>query len=86
MENSPAKIIDLEKINLGDHAVLFYKEETIMLNTAAVFIKNSLKNNERCLYIDPQGYKEDKVEEYEIKSWLKNIDKYQKKEKIMKKL
>lgn len=52
MANSPAEIIDLEKITLGDHAVLFYKEEINMLNTAAVFVKNSLKNNERCLYID----------------------------------
>ena len=52
MVNSPAEIIDLEKINLGDHAVLFYKEEINMLNTAAVFIKNSLENNEICLFID----------------------------------
>jgi len=36
-------------------------------------------------YIDPEGYKKNKVEEYEIKSWLKNIKQYQKKENLYKK-
>mgnify|MGYP006278950725 FL=1 len=54
MANSPAEIIDLEKINLGDHAVLFYRDEVNMINTAAAYIKNSLENNEKCLYIDTE--------------------------------
>ena len=55
MSDFSTEVIDIEKINLGDHAVLFYKEEIEMLNATAAFIKNSLKNNERCLYIDPSS-------------------------------
>ncbi|MFW5686810.1 MAG: HD domain-containing phosphohydrolase, partial [Halanaerobium sp.] len=41
--------------------------------------------HENPYYIDPEGYREDKIEEYEIKSWLKNINEYQKKESLYKK-
>jgi PAS domain S-box-containing protein len=41
--------------------------------------------NDNPYYINPAGYKESKVEEYEIKSWLNNIEKFQKKEKTFKK-
>ena len=41
--------------------------------------------HENPYYIDPEGYRQDKVEEYEIKSWLKNINDYQKKESLYKK-
>lgn len=41
--------------------------------------------HENPYYIDPEGYRQNKVEEYEIKSWLKNINEYQKKESLYKK-
>jgi HD-GYP domain-containing protein (c-di-GMP phosphodiesterase class II) len=62
MANSPAEIIDLEKINLGDHAVLFYRKEVNMLNTAAAYIKNSLENDEKCIYIDTEPMHEKIIE------------------------
>ncbi|RAK06930.1 PAS domain S-box-containing protein/putative nucleotidyltransferase with HDIG domain [Halanaerobium saccharolyticum] len=41
--------------------------------------------HENPYYINPEGYKQQRVEEYEIKSWLKNIQQYQKKETMYKK-
>jgi len=41
--------------------------------------------HENPYYIDPEGYRQNKIEEYEIKSWLKNISEYQKKESLYRK-
>ncbi|MEC9491091.1 MAG: HD domain-containing phosphohydrolase, partial [Halanaerobiales bacterium] len=43
------------------------------------------KLHENPYYIDPAGYRKNKIEEYEIKSWLKNINEYKKKESLYKK-
>ena len=51
----PVKFKNIENINLidsGDHAVLFYEKNEEILNSVHAFIKNSLENNERCIYID----------------------------------
>lgn len=41
--------------------------------------------HENPYYIDPEGYRQKKIEEYEIKNWLRNIQEYQKKENYYKK-
>lgn len=42
------------------------------------------KLHENPYYIPPEGYKNNKVVEYEIKTWLKNIQEYEKKENTFK--
>lgn len=46
------KIENISLINPGDHAVLFYEENEELLAAVHSFIKMSLKNNEKCIYID----------------------------------
>ncbi|MFN2340180.1 MAG: MEDS domain-containing protein [Halanaerobium sp.] len=41
--------------------------------------------HENPYYINPEGYRQNKVAEYEVKSWLKNINQYQHKESLYKK-
>src|SRR6056297_560942 len=43
------------------------------------------KIHENPYYIEPEGYRDNQIVEYEIESWLKNIQKYKKRESIFKK-
>jgi PAS domain S-box-containing protein len=42
------------------------------------------KAHENPYYIPPEGYRDNKVTEYEISSWLKNIQEYKKRESVFK--
>src|SRR6056297_399852 len=42
------------------------------------------KIHENPYYIEPEGYRDNQIVEYEIESWLKNIQKYKKRESIFK--
>lgn len=49
------KIENISSINIGDHAVLFYKKNEELLTAVHSFVKRSLKNNEKCIYIDSKS-------------------------------
>ncbi|MGM0549025.1 MAG: MEDS domain-containing protein [Bacillota bacterium] len=74
MNNFPVNIINLDKIKLGDHTVLFYTKEAEMINSTAAFIKSSLIKAEKCLYIDSQEIHQ-KVKKV-LKKELNNYQQY----------
>lgn len=74
MNDFSTNIINLDKINLGDHTVLFYIKEVEMINSTAAFIKSSLIKDEKCLYIDNEQVHQ-KVK-MRLKKELNNYQKY----------
>jgi PAS domain S-box-containing protein/putative nucleotidyltransferase with HDIG domain len=49
------KIENISSINIGDHAVLFYEKNEELLPAVHSFVKRSLKNNEKCIYVDSKS-------------------------------
>lgn len=78
-EKYPVNALCRYNINLFDKEVI---KAAVELHDYIVWQGKLYENP---YYIDPEGYKQNKVEEYEIKSWLKNIQQYQKKENLYKK-
>ncbi|MFP4016387.1 MAG: MEDS domain-containing protein [Halanaerobiales bacterium] len=50
---------DLKKIKIGDHLVLLYRAEEDIISPLLSCVKESLKRNEKCLYITGESNTED---------------------------
>ncbi|RCW50416.1 HD domain-containing phosphohydrolase [Halanaerobium sp. ST460_2HS_T2] len=74
MTSNFKKTENINLISLGDHAVLFYEKDEEVLPAAYSFIKRSLKNNERCLYIDSEDNQE--IILNELNNSMGNIDNF----------
>jgi len=77
-EKYPVNALCRYNINLFDNEII---KAAVELHDYIIWQGKLYENP---YYIDPEGYKQKKVEEYEIKSWLKNIQQYQKKEDLYK--
>jgi len=54
MAGSKNNIKNIEKISGGDHVVLFYEKESELIDAAFCFVMQSLKNGQKCIYIDEE--------------------------------
>jgi len=52
MKNTYEQITNLHQAKKGDHIVLLYQEKEEYISSVIPFIKDSLKREEKCLYID----------------------------------
>ena len=52
MAENIENIKNIRLIKPGDHAVLFYEDQEELLQAVHSFVKRSLKNKEKCIYID----------------------------------
>lgn len=71
------KVENIDSLNLGDHAVLFYRKNREVLSSAFTFIKRALINNQKCIYIDNKSQHDKILEEFdtsdfELSQYLKN--------------
>ncbi|MFW5988082.1 MAG: MEDS domain-containing protein [bacterium] len=78
-EKYPVSALCRYNINLFDNKII---KAAVELHDYIIWQD---KLHENPYYIDPEGYKQNKVEEYEIKSWLNNIQQYQKQKTSYKK-
>lgn len=71
------RVANINSLNLGDHAVLFYRKNREILNSVFTFIKRALVNNQKCIYIDERSQHDKILEEFrnsdfELSQYLKN--------------
>lgn len=66
------KIANLDKMKIGDHIVLLYKDMIEILSASVSFIKTSLARNEKCLYI--KGDLDENLLLAELKKQIPDLD------------
>ena len=74
MNNPFQKIKNLHKLKTGDHVVLLYEKEKEYIKSIIPFVKESLKRNEKCMYIDDK--KQLKKIKKNLSNYIKNLEKY----------
>ncbi|MGM0410792.1 MAG: PAS domain S-box protein [Bacillota bacterium] len=74
MNNPYQKIKNLNKLKTGDHVVLIYEKENEYIKSIISFVKESLKRDEKCLYIDDK--KQLKKIKKELFNQINNLENY----------
>lgn len=81
MVNSSAEIENIEKIGPGIHAVLFYRRQSEVIQAVRSYLKISLENNEKCIYIDQQQNQKKVLND--LREMMTGFDKYLENEQLL---